>query len=577
MSASFQVGLFRTVGTVVADCRAVVHRLRHDKSGNVAMMFGLLAIPLFGIMGLAVDMGRAYHVGVHTQGALDSAALAAGRVAQIEKVNMIDKASKAASAYYDQAAPTDVVKTSIVFAPNSQNTEFTVTATSWVRTPFLSLLKHIPGAFKAAEGTNIPEACKASAYECVKLTSKATAQICLNCSSETSGEDGSHIELSLMLDVTGSMAGQRITDLKKAAKDLVEIIVWSDQSKWKSRVALVPFANAVNAGPYFSKITNMNDKVANDPKGRNIHYEASCFQKNGKVNTTTCPDSEYNTIKHIAKNAPCIVERERAGGLGVLDDLLGSVLQLKGTLGENTDDAPKASGSTPLSIGTKDASLLGVLLKPLQAILEPLNGKSLPSWNLARSQESNSGDRAEQMSTACDVLSVNAIVPLTSDLPTLTGAIANLQTGGSTAGHLGTAFAWYMLSPKWNDVWPEASRPTPYGTPNVKKIAILMMDGEFNTLHGHQYSDGSTQAVKAASTTKTLCDNMKGNPAKGTPVSQHKIEIYTVGFQVNSTAEAMLKYCAADANHYYNTPNGDALRTAFRDIALKISKLRLTN
>ena len=139
MFASLQRGLLK-VTQAIATSRRLARRLRREKSGNVAMIFALLVIPLTGAIGLAIDMGRIYHVAMHTQGALDAAALAAGRVAQVEKKDTLNKASKSASAYYDQAKPTDVLQTSIAFAPNTQQTEFTVTATSWVRTPFLSVL-----------------------------------------------------------------------------------------------------------------------------------------------------------------------------------------------------------------------------------------------------------------------------------------------------------------------------------------------------------------------------------------------------------------------------------------------------
>ena len=503
---------------------------RTDDSGNVAILFGLLAIPLFGVMGLAVDMGRSYHVGVHTQGALDSAALAAGRVAQVEKTNMIDKASKAAGAYYDQAKPTDVVKTSIVFSPNSQNTEFTVTAMSWVRTPFLSILKYVPGAYEAAL-PDAPDGCKDSAFACIKLVSTATAQICLNCSSD----EGTNIELSMMLDVTGSMDGDKIKDLKLAAKDLIDIVVWDDQSKWTSRVALVPFAPAVNVGSYFTKITGLSDRPDNDgSSSQNINYPASCLNGNGSVKTN-CSNSKgqatYNKVGYIAKYAPCVVERE-GNGLSIFSGLL--------TLGQFTDATP--------------GSLLGAYL---------------PAWNVARSKDS---DSTEQMLTTC--VPGATIVPLTKDRVALKASVDALQASGTTAGQLGTAFAWYMLSPNWGKVWPAASQPTPYGTANVKKIALLMTDGEYNTLQGNQYSDGSSEATKALNNAKTLCTNMKRKLSSSDP----NIEIYTVGFKLTTSAsKAMLKSCATDADHYYETSTGDALRQAFRDIALKISKLRLTN
>jgi hypothetical protein len=56
-----------------------------------------------------------------------------------------------------------------------------------------------------------------------------------------------------------------------------------------------------------------------------------------------------------------------------------------------------------------------------------------------------------------------------------------------------------------------------------------------------------------------------------------KIEVFTVGFQVNATAKTFLTACATDASHYYDATTEVALQAAFRDIALKIATLRLTN
>src|ERR1700674_490223 len=81
----------------------LLQRLHHDRSGTVAMMFGLLAIPITAVIGLAIDFGRVYAVQSQTQSALDAAALAAGRVAQTEKTDTLNKASAAATAFFDLA------------------------------------------------------------------------------------------------------------------------------------------------------------------------------------------------------------------------------------------------------------------------------------------------------------------------------------------------------------------------------------------------------------------------------------------------------------------------------------------
>jgi len=142
----------------------------------------------------------------------------------------------------------------------------------------------------------------------------------------------------------------------------------------------------------------------------------------------------------------------------------------------------------------------------------------------------------------------------------------SLSTAGSTAGHIGTAWAWYLLSPNWSNIWPAASKPGNYadlkavnskGYPVLQKYAILMTDGDYNL----QYS--STSSLNQA---KTLCTNMK---AAG-------ITVFSVGFMVSSAAKSFLTSCATSADYYYDATNGDKLRSAFRDIALKISTLRLS-
>ncbi len=511
MFASFRPVLAKASALLAASAVAT-RRFSRDRGGNVAMMFVFLTFPLCGAIGLAVDMGRVYQVAMHTQSALDASALAAGRVAQLEKTDTLNKASKSASSYFDEIKPANVVLSKIDFSPNAQQTEFTVTATSWVRTPFLSVLKYI--ASQDAP-TDAPAECAGNYFGCVKVMSKATAQICLNCSDVGGGnaDDGTNLEISMMLDVTGSMAGQQIIDLKAAAKDLIDIVVWGDQSKYTSRVALAPFAPAVNVGSYFTQITGKSDREDNDGNSKkNIHYPSSCIKGDGSVKNSCKNDSKYDSPEYIAKYATCVVERTGASKL--------------------TDEAPAGAGTY------------------------------LPTWN----------DKADSMSTSCTPTS--QLVPLTKNTKVLKDTIDSFAANGTTAGQLGTAFAWYLLSPNWNSVWPADSQVTAYGTPKVKKIALLMTDGEYNTVQATNYGDGSKQAVQATADALSLCTAMKKNLSSSDP----NIEIYTVGFQLTTTASKdMMKACATKADHYYETSSGDGLKAAFRDIALKISKLRLTN
>lgn len=57
------------------------------------------------------------------------------------------------------------------------------------------------------------------------------------------------IEVAMMLDVTGSMGGQKINDLKAAANNAIDaFLTGQDAANPRVRVAIVPYADAVNTG-----------------------------------------------------------------------------------------------------------------------------------------------------------------------------------------------------------------------------------------------------------------------------------------------------------------------------------------
>jgi hypothetical protein len=109
---------------------------------------------------------------------------------------------------------------------------------------------------------------------------------------------------------------------------------------------------------------------------------------------------------------------------------------------------------------------------------------------------------------------VNLIMPMTKDKTALKARIDKLSTGGSTAGHLGTAWAYYLLSPKWNSLFPAASAAGPYsdltvfnskGMPKLRKIAVLMTDGDYNI----NYCKG-TEAQNSDQSPDIKCNSENG-------------------------------------------------------------------
>ncbi len=406
--------------------------------GHVGVMFGIMLIPIFAAVGMSIDYTSAVSAKTKIQVALDAAALAAGR--KLQTSGSVSEAEAAAQKHFDNSIGS-LTASLTVDGIDPKTGKINLTGNSDIPTMFMSIL--------GIDSINV----------------RSTTEVELKV-----GDEEKDVEISMMLDVTGSMGGSKIADLKLAAKDLVQIIMQSNESSpMQARIALVPFSESVNVSKYAQEVAN----------------SASSKDKSWKV----------------AKD--CVSERTGVEAF--------------------TDASPKGTDK----IGPVYTS----------------NGKCQPTSEL---------------------------MPLSDDQSALEKAIDDFKATGYTAGHIGTAWAWYTLSPNWKTVWPKDSRPDDYSS--SRKFAVLMTDGEYNT----EYENGiMTRHVSGSSSPNgtsdeqadKLCENMK----------TAGITVYTIGFALNSgKAKSTMKECATSEEHYFEAADGDKLREAFREIAFQIAKLRIT-
>lgn len=459
----------------LAKVRARLARLDADESGNVAVFTAVTMVVLLLAIGAAVDTGRWLHARDQTAAAIDAALLAGGRALQTNSRDP-DLAIATAQKFFDQnvASRLPVKDETVVFDVIDNGKAITAEGTAFLETPFLRL----------ASIERLP----------IRHSSKAELAV--------GGSGGENLEISMMLDVTGSMAGQKLRDLKDAAKDLVDIVVWDDQSEFTSKVALVPFSEDIRL-----------------PTTTALNLARGSGLEQSKAVTTGSGWWSYSTTYYLSD---CVVER--IGSRKYTDDEPGSN---KYVMAHYTESYT-TSGGNWWGGGTKKG--------------------------------------------VCSIPDESAILPLSSDTEVLKSKIDALSAKGGTAGHLGTAWAWYTLSPNWGSLWSMESRPQAYGSENLRKIAILMTDGEYNTQYDDEgVSAGTSQAANGSSTSqaRSLCSAMK---AKG-------ITVYTVGFELSSRyseAYQTLYQCASDPEKFYSADDGEQLKQAFRDIALKLSSLFLS-
>lgn len=190
-----------------------------DRRGNVALIFGL-SLPVMVLMTVGgVDIHRASTVRVNLQDALDASALAAARSpytdpADIQRVGM------------------DALRANLTNYPNiilrEDKTTFVLTEDQVVVADgSVDVKALVANIFLPPYGQFMDDYLPVGAHSEVNRSSK-------------------NLEVSLVLDITGSMGGSRIVDLKVAAKELVTMIVQDLQTPYYSKVALVPYSMGVN-------------------------------------------------------------------------------------------------------------------------------------------------------------------------------------------------------------------------------------------------------------------------------------------------------------------------------------------
>ena len=172
------------------------------------------------------------------------------------------------------------------------------------------------------------------------------------------------------------------------------------------------------------------------------------------------------------------------------------------------------------------------------------------------------------------------ITPLTTNKTDLHATANALPASGATAGHLGLAWAWYMVSPNFASMLPEESKPGSYDADNLRKFVILMTDGAFNTM----YCDGvlSKDSSNGGTSVKNSCNAPSGDSWTQatrlcTEMKKH-VTVFTVGFDIDNdvSTQNRMKACATTENHFFLASNETQLLAAFRNIAETISALRVS-
>jgi hypothetical protein len=145
---------------------------------------------------------------------------------------------------------------------------------------------------------------------------------------------------------------------------------------------------------------------------------------------------------------------------------------------------------------------------------------------------------------------------------TLSTAVTNMDAGGNTNQAVGAAHGWQMLT-----------TGAPFGTPavpqSVTRVMILFSDG-LNTLDrwwGDGVTENTTEDGYIDGRTAATCTAAKADG----------VVIYAIFVHIGSNGNSStLQNCASSTDKYYDLTSSASIKTAFQDIAQKITNLRVS-
>ena len=561
-------------------------RLAADTRGNVMLFMAAGVIPVTAAVGGGVDLTRAYMAQARLQQAVDAATLA-GRKAMTD--GSLDTADPEIVKFLQNNYPANMSDGSgltiadPIFQSGAVEVESTISdqgalcVTAQAAVPTL-----VMGAFGKRSITIGAESC--------------------------ARRSGTNIDVVLVLDVTGSMAGTRLAALKTATTDFLETLddtrTQLAVSGLRVRVGIVPYSQAVNIGrllkeenaayiatagqDYWSDIgtpyrpcTNDDDDDCNwrndddDDHPRAVPLDVEAYVTAGGAPGSAVADAYAwkgcvemrASIQTIG--ASTSASSIPAGAWDIIDAAPGAVVN------GATAPAWRPYLAAPLSFENR----YGTSPRTTQPTTAPWSQMKWEvddssSWRTTRSSASTFGSNPNQNCPAeAKALGEHSAASLSS-------YVEGLVAEGSTLHDVGMYWGLVMISPQ--APFPNATEylaPGHTGSKrDVKKYIVFMTDGQLSPPTSYAAWGKESWEKRIHSDNNSMDEHRKRFQMLCEAAKQQNVNVSTVAFGDNmgSTDAKALKGCATTSDQYYEAENSTDLIAVFQAIANNIGYLRLS-
>lgn len=392
-------------------------RGRDGRKGNAAVLFALALVPIVGATGAAVDYSMANANRTSMQKALDSTALALAKLMPLTQTQLDTQGWQIFQASLGSVAVSLQQGDLRISTPTTGKLVLDISG------------QYQPSISGVIGISSFPVGAHAEVTWGIKK-----------------------LELALALDNTGSMASNnKMTELKKAAKNLLTTLQTAARTPGDVKVSIVPFNTLVNVGTANRNATWIRWDIWDSENGScsrsGYSTQSSC------VAATYCTRSQYTSRTSCQNNGgtwvtPSWTSANRNTWTGCVEDRDKDVNVNYDTL----DTTPTASDTTKFP--------------------------------------------AAQCTYA-----VTQLMPLNYNWTSLANQIDAMQSSGATNVTIGLAWAWHSLTA--SVPLTEAAAPNP----DLSKFIILMTDGD-NT-QNRWGGNGSSYCAQCDTRTALACVNAK--------------------------------------------------------------------
>jgi Mg-chelatase subunit ChlD len=401
----------------------------------------------------------------------------------------------------------------------------------------------------------------------------------------------SDVEIILVLDVSGSMGGAKIANLKTAAKEFIDTVLDADTEN-RISIGIVPYNAQVNIPPILKaqfNLTNDNgitnascvelpeSAFINGPISRTTPFAMSAF-----ADVVTGPTSRTDAFRSASLNkmkqdaAFC---RDQAQNLIMLPSRNAASLKSK-------IDSLSAGGNTSITLGMKwGVTLVDPSMKTAYTAF--VAAEAVPSQLAGRPYDYHRPDTMKVIVVMTDGEHVqHSFVP--DAYKTGTSPIWRAPDGNysirHTSGLPGAAESktyWvphlgeWQTAPhddnairqNWEDVWADV-RMT-WVAWQLYARALGTNDTSRNSVYGtwtNTFKDNWLSASKMDTSLQKTCNFARTNG----------VIVYGIAFQAPQSGTTQIRNCSSSPEYFFNAEDKDEIETAFRAIASNITQLRLT-